>query len=250
MPSSLETFTFAADRYAAGRQVTVYLPERYDPDRSEGYPLLLLHDGQNLFDPDRAHVSGQHWRVAETADELVGAGRLPPLVVAGIDHAGDGRIDEFTPTPGDRSAGGGAARYGRFVMEDLLPHLAREYNVRTTAEGLAMGGASLGGLITLAIAGQYPARLRRLLVMSPSVWWDDRVILRRIRRSGLTPPPRVWLDIGRQEGRRALTDTRALRGVLADRTSALRYVEDPAGDHSERSWARRLPAALEWLYGS
>ena len=64
------------------------------------------------------------------------------------------------------------------------------------------------------------------------------------------PPPRVWLDIGRDEGRRAITDARALRGVLADQTSALKYVEDPDGDHSEGSWSRRLPAALAWLYAA
>ena len=154
----------------------------------------------------------------------------------------------MTPTIGDRPGMGGGAVYGRFVMEDLLPYLARTYGVRTDAAGVALGGSSLGGLITLAIACQYPGRLGRLLIMSPSVWWDDRVILRRLRRTGFGGRPRVWLDIGRREGARTITDARALRDALIWQTSALRYFEDPHGEHTESDWARRLPTALEWLY--
>ena len=210
--------------------------------------MLILHDGQNLFEAERAFIPGQFWRVAETAEVLIGTGRIPPLVVAGVDHLGEGRNRDMTPTAGDRPGWGGGARYGRFVMEDLLPYLARSYGVRTDAEGVAVGGSSLGGLMTLSIACQYPGRIGRLLVMSPSVWWDDRVILRRLRRNGLRPRPRVWLDIGRREGARTMTDARALRDALIPQTSALRYYEDPAGQHSEADWARRLPEALEWLY--
>ena len=243
----MERFTIASRRSPA-RTITVYVPDARPSDSPA--PLLLLHDGQNLFDPERAHVPGQHWRVRETADALIDAGRLPPVVIAGIDHLGPGRGPEMTPTMGDRAGMGGAAEYGRFIFDDLVPYLARTFGVRTDPDEVAMGGSSLGGLVTLAIARQFPGRLSRLLVMSPSVWWDDRVILRRLRRVGLRPRPRVWLDIGRREGARTVTDTRALRDVLIWQTSALRYFEDPQGQHTESDWARRFPAALAWLYES
>jgi len=239
----LEHFTIASPRSPA-RLVTVYVPSGSTKDA----PVLVLHDGQNLFEPARAFVPGQYWQVAETADALIAAGRIPPLVIAGVDHLGAGRNREMTPTTGDRDGWGGGAVYGRFLMEDLLPYLTRAYGVRSDADGVTLGGSSLGGLITLAIACQYPGRLGRLLVMSPSAWWDDRVILRRLRRSGLRPRPRVWLDIGRREGARTVADTRALRDALIWQTSALRYFEDPGGQHSESDWARRLPQALTWLY--
>ena len=229
------------------RTITVYLP---DVLPSAGAPLLILHDGQNLFEPERAHIPGQHWRVAEAADALIAVGVLPPLVIVGVDHLGEARGAEMTPTMGDRVGMGGAAVYGRFILDDLVPFLVRTYGVRADADGVAMGGSSLGGLVTLAIARQFPNRLGRLLVMSPSVWWDDRVILRRLRRVGLHPRPRVWLDIGRREGARTVTDTRALRDVLIWQTSALRYFEDPDGRHTESDWARRFPTALAWLYST
>ena len=243
--SSLRSFTIP-DSYAPERQVTVYLPAEHNPAMPS--PLLILHDGQNLFEPERAHVRGQHWQVAETADALMKTGAIPPIVIAGIDHAGDERGREMTPTPGDHAGAGGAGIYGRFVMGEVVPHLAREFGVRTDRDGIAMGGASLGGLVTLAIARQFPGRIGRLLLMSPSVWWDSRVILRRLHRVGLAGRPRVWLDIGRREGAQTVTDTRLLRNVLISQTSALKYVEDAEGRHSETDWARRLPDALTWLY--
>lgn len=244
MAGRLEHFFISSSRSPI-RRITVFLPAGHAPPNAR---VLLLHDGQNLFEPDRAHVPGQHWQVAETAEALIAAGRLPPLVIAGIDHLAERRGHEMTPTIGDRPGMGGAAVYGRFLLEDLLPFLARTYGTRTDAEGVALGGSSLGGLVTLAVACQYPGRIGRLLVMSPSVWWDNRVILRRLRRSRLRTRPRVWLDIGRREGARTVTDTRALRDLLIWQTSALRYFEDPEGQHTEKDWARRLPQALEWMY--
>jgi len=245
VPHTLERLTMALPG-SPGRDITVFVPE--NGSSGAPLPLLLLHDGQNLFDPGRAFVHGQHWRVAETAGALIDAGRLPPIVIAGVDHAGDQRVVEMTPTRGDEPRGGGVAIYGRFLMDEVVPTLANEFNVRTDADGVAMGGSSLGGLATLAIALKFPGRIGRLLLMSPSVWWDDRVILRRLRRTGLRPRPRVWLDIGRREGARTVSDTRALRDALVPQTTALNYCEDPAGRHLEADWARRLGGALTWLF--
>ncbi len=214
-------------------------------------PLLILHDGQNLFDPDRAHRPGHTWQVAETAAKLIEQGRIPPIVVAGIDHAEDGRMLEMTPTEGDHPGAGQVARYGRFVVEELVPFMEAEYHVETRAGRLGMGGSSLGGLATLAIAQQYPSRFGRLLVMSPSLWWDDAVMLKRMRRQPLAPDTRVWLDVGLKEGRQTAALVRRLRRMLTDHLDAgnLNGVDDPVGDHTEDRWASRLPEALAWLFG-
>jgi enterochelin esterase-like enzyme len=214
--------------------------------------LLILHDGQNLFDGERAHRPGVTWQVAETAARLVEEGRIPPLVIVGIDHAAEERILEMTPTEGDHPGAGQAWRYGRFVVEELVPFLEAEYGVDTRPGRLAMGGSSLGGLVTLAIAQQYPARFGRLLVMSPSLWWDDAVMLTRMRRQSLASHTRVWLDVGLKEGRQTAANVRKLRRLLVDQLDAgnVNGADDPLGDHSEDRWAKRLPEAMVWLFGA
>ena len=213
-------------------------------------PLLILHDGQNLFDADRAHRPGHTWQVAETAAKLVNEGRVSPMVIVGVDHGGEDRILEMTPTEGNHPGAGQALLYGRFIVEELVPFIEAEYGVDAGAANLSMGGSSLGGLVTLAIAQQYPARFGRLLLMSPSLWWDDAVMLQRARRQPLAPSTRVWLDVGLKEGRQTAAFVRRLRRILTDQLDAgnLNGAEDPLGDHSEDRWASRLPEALGWLF--
>jgi predicted alpha/beta superfamily hydrolase len=112
-----------------------------------------------------------------------------------------------------------------------------------------MGGSSLGGLVTLWIASAHPRRVGRLIAMSPSVWWDRRMLMRQLRRQPIDPATRIWLDAGGRERRSVARDARAVRDLLASQgAQAVQYVEDPDGTHDESSWGRRLGAALTWLY--
>jgi predicted alpha/beta superfamily hydrolase len=252
----------------ADRDLTVFVPAGY-PGSAGPYPLLLLHDGQNLFDPARA-FGGETWHVAETADAVIAAGTIPPLVIAGVDHGREARVREYTPTAGTEPGAGQVGRHARFLTEEVVPFLARQYAVRTDVDGLGLGGSSLGGLATVAVALATPGRFGRLIVMSPSVWWDRRAILRRLRRTPLEPVPRTWIDVGLKEGAKTVRDARDLADLLRrrsggspaqsdgaalgqppdDRTADhVRFVIDPEGDHSERSWARRFGAALGFCYG-
>jgi predicted alpha/beta superfamily hydrolase len=116
-----------------------------------------------------------------------------------------------------------------------------------------MGGSSLGGLATLHIGLAYPQTFGALVAMSPSVWWDRRVILSTVRRTRPRPPVRVWVDMGTAEGRRALDDARLLKAALVGAGwtvgKDLRYAEYEGGTHSESAWAERFGAVLTWLYG-
>jgi predicted alpha/beta superfamily hydrolase len=95
----------------------------------------------------------------------------------------------------------------------------------------------------------FPGFFRGLIVMSPSLWWDRRVVLRHLRKHDLEPLPRTWIDAGRKEGSTVTRDAQELHKLLRrQKPGAVRYIEDPRGDHSEASWGRRLPDALEWIY--
>jgi len=236
-------------RQYGGRRVWVHLPAGYDTARPAPYPLLLLHDGQNMS-ASRPEAWGGSWRADETLDRLLAAGTVPPVVLAGIDHAGADRVKEFAPPPRAFFRRRPAHEYARLVRETIIPGLAADLHVRTDPDGLSMGGSSMGALVTAWMAAFHPGECRRLLFMSPSVWWKRRRILTVLRRRPIHPDTRVWIDIGAHEGPRFAADARALRdAIVAGGCRAVRYVEDEDGHHAESCWARRLPDALSWLYG-
>lgn len=233
----------------ANRRITVYLPPGYDESADRRYPVLYMHDGQNLFDAERAYIPGNHWRLQEAADAAIGERGAAPMIIVGMDHAGPARIDEYTPTPDPKHPGSGrAGEWANTLLERIKPAIDRRY--RTVPAESGVGGSSLGGLISLHLALQHPEVFRAAAVMSPSVWWNDRTILGEVDAFE-GPRPRMWLDVGGREGVDTLRDARALRDRLLAKgwnDETLRYYEDRRADHSERSWARRVRLVLEFLF--
>jgi predicted alpha/beta superfamily hydrolase len=234
------------------RHVTVYLPAGYDERGDRRYPVLYMHDGQNLFDSERAFIPGQHWRLKEAADEAIGTRAAEPMIIVGIDHGGPARMDEYTPTKDPKKGGGGrAADHARMLVEELKPLIDGRYRTLPDPLHTAVGGSSLGGLVSLCLLANRPDVFGRAALMSPSVWWHDRVILRDVERFTHEPRPRVWLDIGGREGSEALQDARKLRDLLRSRgwnEANFHFHEDRRGDHSERAWAARARPMLEFLF--
>ncbi|MEW6322723.1 MAG: alpha/beta hydrolase-fold protein [Acidobacteriota bacterium] len=232
------------------RDLVVYVPPGYDESGAR-YPVLYLHDGQNVFEGGTAHVKGSYWRAGEAADDLTARGAIAPLIMVGIGHAGPRRIDEYTPTATRRQGGGKADAYGRMLIEEIKPFIDATYRTRPGPADTALGGSSLGGLVSLYLGLTRPDVFGRLAVLSPSVWWDRRVILRDVRSARPKPPLRIWLDMGTAEGRRAIENVRLLRNGLARagwvEGDDLHYEEVDGAAHNEEAWAARFPRVLEWL---
>jgi len=241
-------------RFLPERQITIYTPPGYEEGDGR-YPVLYLHDGQNLFEPHRS-FAGDIWHVQSTADALIRAGEIEPLIIVGIDHAGAQRIDEYTPTADLRTKRGGQAKlYGRLIVEELKPWIDQEFRTLSDACHTAMGGSSLGGLVSLYLGFRAPHVFGRLAIFSPSLWWDRRMMLQRLRANIHRRRTRIWLDIGTREGRvyvQTVNHTRELRDQLVKRGwrqgEDLFYFEDSGAMHTERAWAHRLPMALKFLF--
>src|SRR3954454_10089714 len=158
------------------RDIVVYVPPGYD-EAEWRCPVLYLQDGQNLFDPSTA-FGGTDWRVDLTADELIRSGNIPPVLIVGIYNTGVRRISEYTPTRDrNRKKGGKADRYAQMLARELKPFIDREYRTRKGSEWTGTGGSSLGALVSLESGLLYPKVFGNLALLSPSVWWDDCVIL-------------------------------------------------------------------------
>jgi predicted alpha/beta superfamily hydrolase len=244
---------FHSDILANDRDITIYLPPGYNDHEDVRYPVLYMHDGQNLFEPERAFIPGQNWRLREAADEMIGGRTARPMIIVGIDNTGSSRIDEYTPThDAARHGGGKADDYGRMIIEELKPIIDAKYRTLTDSPNTALGGSSLGGLATLHLGLTHPDVFGNLAVLSPSVWWDNRAVLDEVARFRAPKRPRIWLDMGGREGVEGLNDARLLRDRL--RMNGWRdgedfnYFEDRRADHSERAWAKRTPAVLEFLF--
>jgi predicted alpha/beta superfamily hydrolase len=235
------------------RDITIYLPPGYNDRDDVRYPVLYMHDGQNLFEPERAFIPGQHWRLSEAADEAIGSRSAAPMIIVGIDNTGASRIDEYTPTHDPLRHGGGKANdYGRMIIEELKPIIDAQFCTLPDASNTALGGSSLGGLATLHLGLTRPDVFGNLAVMSPSVWWHNRAILSDVENFASPQRPRIWLDMGGREGVEGLNDARSLRDLLRGKgwrdDVDFNYFEDRRADHSERAWAKRAPAVLEFLF--
>ena len=234
------------------RDVIVYLPPQYDRQESQRYPVLYLNDGQNLFDSATAFI-GVEWGVDETAERLIRAGEIQSIIIVGIYNTGEHRIEEYTPTVDSKlKRGGKADQYGRFIIEELKPFIDRRYRTAPGPEETGLGGSSLGGLVSLYLGLKFPQIFGRLMVMSPSVWWDRGMIFRFVQFLQAKPDTRIWLDIGTEEGKLTAAHVRQLKDFLVVKgwrfEVDLKYLEDEGGMHTETDWGRRVEPALKFLF--
>jgi enterochelin esterase-like enzyme len=245
---------FTSKFLAGERDISVYVPPGYEENDGRRYPLLILQDGQNLFDPRTSYIPGKTWRVAEHADDAIAAGEVEPLVIAGVANAGERRLAEYTPTRDWKLGGGEANQYALLLTRELLPFLQARYRLRAGADHTGLGGSSLGGLVSLWTGLRCADVFGRLAVMSPSVWWNHRYILGYLNDVAplLHRRPRVWLDVGDQEGRRTLTDADMLHARLRKQGWRdgvdVHFEAVSGGRHDESSWAERVRPMLRFLF--
>lgn len=222
--------------------------------------MLYLNDGQNLFDPSRA-FAGNPWRVAETVSALVEAGRIPPLVVVGIDHGELRRAREYLPVADSRNPDARrplGRRYVEFVTTEVMPFIEREFPVSRAPSTTGIGGSSYGAIAALFTVLQQPGRFGRLLIESPSLYVGRGYLLREARKARQWPA-RIYLGVGTAETSRGEWNDETVLNVLrleqTLRAAGLgsrrvKLVVEQGATHSEHAWAARLPDALSFLFGA
>jgi len=234
------------------RDISIYLPEAYRAQPRRRFPVFYLHDGQNLFDGRTSYVVNRTWRAHQAADGLTREGLIEPLILVGVANTGVRRMAEYTPTRDPRLGGGEGGRYGRLLVEELKLLIDRRFRTLAGPENTALGGSSLGGLITLALGLEYPDVFGKLAVMSPSIWWDNRSLLALVNDARPKPALKIWLDMGTGEGLRHLRDADLLHRRLILRGwqdgDDLKYLRVPGAVHDEEAWAARFDQVLRFLF--
>ncbi len=232
----------------------VYLPAVYEQNPQARFPVLYLQDGQNLFDGATSFILGMDWHVRETADYLIAQGAIRPLIIVGIYNTGKWRLGEYTPSRDKKMGGGKADRYGRMLLEEVMPFINAQYRTLYGPVNTGLGGSSLGGLLTIYLGLRFPQVFGKLAVLSPSVWWNRGWILNFAARVSLPSRPRIWLDVGTKEGGRSADNVQKMCGVLVEKgwqqSRDLHFEVFTGAGHNEAAWAQRVGPFLQFLFPS
>jgi predicted alpha/beta superfamily hydrolase len=227
------------------RHLLVYLPPSYGRTERR-YPVIYMHDGQNLFDPATSFAG--EWGVDQTLEAASDDG-IEAIIVA-IPNIGPERTNEYSPFLDEKNGGGKGERYLRFLTETVKPRIDADFRTLPDRPNTGIAGSSMGGLISLYAFFRYRHIFGFAGVMSPSLWFAGRAVLDWVRRQPFAGG-RIYIDVGMREGQKTLDDVMQLRDILEAKgyrnLNDLLCVVDTAGDHSERAWSRRLHRELRFL---
>ncbi len=242
--------TLSADFYMPqldrNRRVRLFLPSEYETSTAD-YPVLYMHDGQNLFSAQEAFAG--EWEVDEALLAFEDAGYSGAIVVA-IDNGGSYRIGEYTPWANPQYGGGDGEAYMEFVVNTLKPYVDENYRTLSDRENTGIMGSSLGGLISHYGALAYQNVFSKVGVFSPSFWFTDDIYSFSYS-TGHQANMRMYFLAGGNESASLEGDVISMMDTLESagfNESEMQFKFVPDGEHSEWFWAQEFPDAFEWLY--
>ncbi|MEL6733079.1 MAG: alpha/beta hydrolase-fold protein [Bacteroidota bacterium] len=228
------------------RKVWVYLPPDYDTSGAD-YPVLYMHDGQNIFDASTSFAG--EWEVDETLNALHALGD-PGIIVVAVDNGGVHRTAEYTPWPNSQYGGGDGAKYAEFLVQTLKPHIDSTYRTLPDREHTGIMGSSLGGLISTYAGIEYQDVFGKVGIFSPSYWFNSQSYT-HVATTGRQQPMKMYqLGGGLESGNVVGNIYRMQDTMLAAGFGPLeiKSVDVPNGQHSEWFWAQEFEAAYIWLF--
>ncbi|MCF8348454.1 MAG: T9SS type A sorting domain-containing protein [Bacteroidales bacterium] len=228
------------------RRVWIYLPPDYDQTNSR-YPVLYMHDGQNIFDAYTSYVG--EWEVDETLNRLYAQGIQVPIVV-GIDHGGAERINEYLPWINNQYGGGLGDEYIEFLVQTLKPTIDERFRTLPDKDNTGVMGSSMGGLISQYGALKYQDVFSKAGIFSPAYWISDSVWIftSQVEKQ---QNMKFYQMIGGAEGEEYVKGMWNIHDTLAGKgfeENELRSVEIPGGQHTESLWRDHFATAYLWLF--
>jgi predicted alpha/beta superfamily hydrolase len=246
-------------RARSGIAYTLYVSTPPGYTRTGKYPVVYLLDADYSF------------AVAKNVtDHLTQRNHLPDVLVVGIAYDGEqtypqvyraNRTRDYTPThsldspygPEIQKGSGGGPRFRDFLRDELFPFVERDY---ATDGRRVLVGHSYGGLFATWVFLTSPELFGGYIVVSPSLWYDQRMIYRLLdglAREG-RPPAKLFLSVGTLEGSQQamLNDLRQLHdGLAARQVPGLTLRLAPLEDETHNSvFPAALGKGLRWIFDS
>ena len=241
---NVSTFTIEAKQINTIKRIWIYLPDNY-ASSSKKYPVIYMHDAQNLFNSKTSYAG--EWNVDETLDSI-----NAQVIVIGIEHGDDKRIEELTPCQHPKYNGGNAVAYLDFIVNTLKPIIDKKYRTKSNAKNTAMIGSSLGGMVSFYAAITYPNIFGKIGCFSPSFWFC-RDNLNQLMTKTKEFNTKIYFLCGDNEGD---------DDVIRDMENVEKWVNSKrceckkmnkrviikGGQHNEKLWREHFKKAYLWLF--
>ena len=223
------------------RRIWLYVPEDYATS-GKHYPVLYMHDGQNLFEEWSAY--GEEWEVDETIDAM-----KEKCLVVGIDNGREYRLREYNIHDHAEHGGGQGKQYIEFIVQTLKPYIDTTYRTLADKEHTYIAGSSMGGLLSFYAGLLYPETFGKTGVFSPSFWLHQAIIEEMAANFKPANETQCWyFYAGEREGEEMAENTHKIAASLRAKGLAVKenYLQD--GDHSEKNWRDQFPDFYQWLH--
>jgi predicted alpha/beta superfamily hydrolase len=224
------------------RDVMVWLPSSYNKLPNKRYPVLYVHDGQNVFMPNS--IYNGEWRLDEVADSLIKTGTTEEFIIVAINNTKD-RWVEYSGTPEGMN-------YLKFIVNNLKLFIDKNYRTKTDKNNTAIMGSSMGGLISFYMVWLYPNVFSKAACLSSGFTYDEGHIISKFSKSSKKlPGTRLYLDCGDQDlDKYFLVDNEKMKLLLDKHPEIqLTYKVFPSAAHNEYAWTKRLAIPLIFLFG-
>lgn len=240
----VSTFTIDAPQLKTSKKIWVYLPKGYETSTKK-YPVIYMHDGQNLFDAKTSYVG--EWNVDETLDSI-----SAQVIVIGIEHGGYKRIDELTPFKNEKYGGGHADDYLDFIVKTLKPKVDATYRTKTNARNTAIFGSSLGGLVSFYAAIKHPDVFGKVGCFSPSFWFGRKEMNELLAKTE-DFKTKIYFLCGDNEGDAdVIPDMKNIEHWVNTKRCECKKLNKEVivkgGQHNEKMWRENFKKAYLWLF--
>lgn len=240
----VSVFSIEAPQLKSTKKIWVYLPKNYAA-ASQKYPVIYMHDGQNLFDAKTSYAG--EWNVDEILDSI-----NAKVIIIGIEHGGDKRTEELTPFKHEKYGGGKADAYLDFIVKTLKPKVDATYRTKTNASNTAIFGSSLGGLVSFYAVLKYPKVFGKVGCLSPSFWFG-RNELNDLLAQTKDFNAKVYFLCGDNEGDDdVLRDMKNVEHWVNMKRCQCKNLNKEVivkgGQHNEKLWRESFKKAYLWLF--
>jgi predicted alpha/beta superfamily hydrolase len=227
------------------RRIWVYLPKSYDQLKAKNYPVLYMHDGQNVFNEQTSSFG--EWGVDECLDTLQKQTGKECIVIA-IANGDDKRLNEYNPYDNAQYGKGEGNLYVDFIVKTLKPFIDKQYRTLKDVHHTYIAGSSMGGLISLYAIVKYPDVFGAAGIFSPSFWIAPQLYT-DVANAKWTTMPRFYFYAGGKESETMISDMDKMIDVLQKKNANfdVRRSIYPLGQHKEKYWREEFDDFYRWI---